>query len=387
MEAPFAPADLLAPPPAVQRFPLFDRLLTCMVSAGQGMQALCLLLSLSRAVLENHLIRLGLPTPHDRPMRSGGAKAWSMMDTLRLIMWRLAGVHPEIIAQRLDTPRSANAIRAKARRLGIPCPSRKELHKPAPESLRDPDAGMILNTLMLAAREPGQSADEALQRLRDRVVVVGSAPIALRGEILTPVAGTRSAKKQGKAPSQREFTFFSVIGGSDKADAGPTVIPATEAEVDFGNLRWFASLRGRNNPQRNKIAVWVAFMLTACGVHYVDAAEKLGVSPDSFRTFKTRTAIPSDSDRRKLGQAFDREAAGQTLARSGYELRRCLELGFWFWEHKSNRGVRLCPQARQGERVIGLRGNRFSVVTRPMLEEEKRLQHAPFAKDEFRLPA
>jgi hypothetical protein len=85
-----APPDFAHIPPVGPRFPLFDRLLTCMVSAGQGMQALCLLLSLSRSVLEDHIIRLGIASPHDRAMRAGGPKAWSLKDTLRLIFWRLA---------------------------------------------------------------------------------------------------------------------------------------------------------------------------------------------------------------------------------------------------------------------------------------------------------
>jgi hypothetical protein len=38
-----------------------------------------------------------------------------VLDTVRLIAWRIAGVHPEVIGLRLG--RSANAVRAKARRL------------------------------------------------------------------------------------------------------------------------------------------------------------------------------------------------------------------------------------------------------------------------------
>jgi hypothetical protein len=62
-----------------------------------------------------------------------------VLDTMRLIAWRVAGIHPEAIAQRLG--RSASAVRAKARRLGIPRPDRKALRKVDPERLEDPVPG------------------------------------------------------------------------------------------------------------------------------------------------------------------------------------------------------------------------------------------------------
>ena len=86
-----------------------------MVAAGQGIQALCHFLGLTRSALDEHLVRLGLATPHDRPLRQSGRHPWSVLDTVRLIAWRIAGVHHEGIGLRLG--RSANAVRAKVRRL------------------------------------------------------------------------------------------------------------------------------------------------------------------------------------------------------------------------------------------------------------------------------
>ncbi|MCB8883038.1 hypothetical protein ACELLULO517_22510 [Acidisoma cellulosilytica] len=383
--APPALPDFHQPPPATQHYPLFDRLLACMVSAGQGIQALCLFLSLSRAVLDEHIIRLGIATPHDRPMRGGGAKAWSLRDTLRLIVWRLAAVHPDVIGQRLDTPRSANAVRAKARRLGIPCPDRKALHKPQPDSLRDPGVVDFMASIMLAGIEPGQTADEALKRLRESVVVSAAEVVSL------PVKEGRPARKRNKAAGQREFPFFGIV--PDQADqkvAQPEVleIPSTENQVDFKeNLTWFAGLKGRTKAQTNRVAVWVAFMLMAGGLHYKEAAKKLGVTPAAFRTFKTNVAIPSDSDRRKMGGVFDLDAAEATLKRSGYELKRCLKSDNWFWAKKSEKGVRLSPPFRRGEKIIGERGNKFTIVTRAMLDAENRIRHVPFAEMAAKVPA
>ncbi|MCB8877434.1 hypothetical protein [Acidisoma silvae] len=379
------PAALGLPhlPPAAPQFPLFDRLLTCMVSAGQGIQALCLLLSLSRAVLDEHIIRLGIANPHDRPMRGGGAKAWSLKDAIRLIVWRLAGVHPEVIGQRLDTPRSASAVRAKARRLGIPCPDRKALHKPQPDSLRDPGASGLMATLMLAGIEPGQSADEALKRLRDSVVVSAAEVVSL------PTKEGRPRRKRNKAAGQRELPFFGIVpdqGEQKVQKPEPVQIPTAENQVNFGeDLTWFAGLKGRTKAQSNRVAVWIAFMLMAGGLHYKEAAKKLGVTPDAFRTFKTNVAIPSDSDRRKMGNVFDLDAAEATLNRSGYELKRCLNSANWFWAKKSEKGVRLSPPLRRGEKIIGEHGNKFTIITRAMLDAETRARHAPFAKTHARL--
>jgi hypothetical protein len=380
-----APPDFSHLPPAGPRYPLFDRLLTCMVSAGQGMQALCLILSLSRLVLEDHIIRLGIASPHDRALRAGGPKAWSLKDTLRLIVWRLAGVHPEVIGQRLDTPRSANAVRAKARRMGIPCPERKVLHKPHPETLRDPWTWDFMATIMLAATERGQNAEEALKRLRERVTGAPGLPVALS------VKGARASRKQGKADGQREFRFFSIVGDpSDAPLAKPEkpVAPSHEEQVNFEQpLTWFATLKGRRKAQSNRAAAWVAFMLIAGGLHYKKAAELLGVTPASFRTFKSRIAMPSDTDRRKMGNVFNLEAAKATLNRSGYELRSCLKSGNWFWEKKTSKGVRLSPQFRTTEKIIGERGNKFTIVTRAVLEAENRVRYVPFAKMAARMSA
>ncbi len=377
-----AALDFRQLPPAGPHYPLFDRVLACLVTAGQSIQALCLLLSLSHAVLDEHIIRLGLLTPHDRPMRGGGPKGWSLKDTLLMIILRLAGIHPEVIGQKLDMPRTASAVRAKARRLGIPCPKRKDVYKPDPATLRDLDVGTMLSSLMQAAG-PGQSADEILKRLRESVLTGRNEPVA------RPVNEARQPRKRDQAPGQQQFRFFGIV--SDRSDDGQATppgpqTPATEAEVDFEkDLSWFGTLRGRTKAQSNQVAVWVGFMLVAGGLHYKEAAKRLGVGPGAFRTFKTRVGIPSDTDRRKTGSVFDLEAAQITVARSGYELRRCLKSGNWFWAKKSERGVRYSPQVRKGERIIGEIGNRFKIITRSMLELEKRsARMTPFANDRAR---
>jgi hypothetical protein len=276
-------------------------------------------------------------------------------------------------------------VRAKARRMGIPCPERKVLHKPHPETLRDPWTWDFMATIMLAATERGQNAEEALKRLRERVTGAPGLPVALS------VKGARASRKQGKADGQREFRFFSIVGDpSDAPLAKPEkpVAPSHEEQVNFEQpLTWFATLKGRRKAQSNRAAAWVAFMLIAGGLHYKKAAELLGVTPASFRTFKSRIAMPSDTDRRKMGNVFNLEAAKATLNRSGYELRSCLKSGNWFWEKKTSKGVRLSPQFRTTEKIIGERGNKFTIVTRAVLEAENRVRYVPFAKMAARMSA
>ena len=109
-KGPLLPAGLLLTLAAAVVFP-FDRVLAGMVAAGHGIEAISLYLGLTRGVLLEHVVRLGLATPHDRPLRKSGARGWSVLDTMRLVAWRVAGVHPETIGARLG--RSANAVRAQ----------------------------------------------------------------------------------------------------------------------------------------------------------------------------------------------------------------------------------------------------------------------------------
>jgi len=59
----------------------FDPVLAGMVAAGQGIHAICLYLGLTRPALDEHLVRLGLRTPHERPLRKPGTRGWSCCST------------------------------------------------------------------------------------------------------------------------------------------------------------------------------------------------------------------------------------------------------------------------------------------------------------------
>jgi hypothetical protein len=196
---------------AAAGFPL-DAVLAGMVAAGQGIHAICLYLGLTRPALDEHLVRLGLRTPHERALRKPGPRGWSVLDTIRLIAWRLAGIHPDTIALRLG--RSANAVRAKARRLGIPRPDRKALQRVDPERLQDPVPGFGLG---------GQAvARDALSRPMSPSAVCGTSAglvsvrvgddragiVDVRAPLLQIARETASGRSPGRAIAQMAGSPF-----------------------------------------------------------------------------------------------------------------------------------------------------------------------------------
>ena len=383
----------------------FDRVLAGMVRAGQGIEALCCFLGLTRALLDHHLARLGLPTPHDRPPRRPGSRGWSEADTRRLIAWRVAGVHPEIIGQRLERPRSASAVRAKARRLGLEAPPRKLLHRPPPEALRDPAPGLLF-AIDTSAQPPspvgmcGRAAGEVSVAGAANGPVAAVHPLVERAE-KDGVAAASAPRRSRKArpDGQRELQLFGVVGGTAIVpDADSALVPVIEAppvdpepriprhedEVDLsGDLTWFGRIK--RLPLANRAAVWIAFMLIAGGASYKSAAKRLGVTPGMFRTFRQRARVPVDYDRKKAGDVFDPDTARVTLERSGFVLRQAVasedvpkDRVPWFWVRRSEAArIRLSPTKRPRERVPGEpRSDTFVIFTRAMLDAERRV---PFA--------
>jgi hypothetical protein len=359
-----------------------------MIAAGQGVHALCLFLHLTREALDAHIVRLGLATPHDRPIRKGGAKAWSIPDTIVASFLRLAGVHPEIIGRALSQPRSANAVRTKLRRMGLRGPRRADLFKPDPASLHLPDAGMI-------ARLTRSQADFATAAHDLRVLVVGQP-----GQPGSSAPAKRARKGRTgniiRSERQRELPLMGVVAGRDKDEAAKpelvipaavTPVPSKEELVDFNDLTWFRGLIG-TNPLTSRVAVYVVGILILGGLHYKAAARKLGLSDASFRTFRTNMGVPVDMDRSKAGTRFDAEAARITFARSGYELRLCMRTQKnWFWVKKTDKGVRVSPPYRTKERYVGERSNKIDILTRKTLDAERDFRPAPFAKVSARICA
>jgi hypothetical protein len=405
-EAPCDPAEPLDSTPEKSRqLPdkghLFNALLTAMVIAGQGVFLLCDIFGLTRTALGVHVARLGLPAPHERPGRNT-RRAWSVPDVVRLIIWRMAGVHPEVIGAKLGTPRSANAVRAKARRLGIVPPPRKMLHRPA--SLADP-GGDGLKSLVPALSllpvpvpgdeeeaagwvprkrgrprkiRPAPSVPEKLPpekrasgRKRARSVQAPSAatgvPVVAAGMESLPARApnTASTGSENLVSSKVSFAGASVAPGWSKDR-----LPRHEREIDLcdlrGDLTWFRHLNqcgkiGRTGRLHNRVAVWLAAVMIAGGLRFDAAAARLGVTPNSFRTFRTNAGIPRIG-RKQMGTVFDPAAALEVIAQSDFEIRECLRTGKFFWAARRDKGDRLSPTLKAGERPIGVEPQRWTLT-------------------------
>ena len=202
----------------------FDAVLAGMVAAGQGIQAICLYLGLSRAALDDHLARLGLKAPNDRPPRKAGPRSWSELDTRRLIAWRVCGIHPETIGERLG--RSANAVRAKARRLGIPKPDRKALQRVDPATLQDPVAGF--------GRSASAAFAEPSAKSRQAVCGTAAGPVGVRADNAggaatssSPVGESGRLDRRKAAPAAGDRGGPAVFGATSSIEPGRTADPGS----------------------------------------------------------------------------------------------------------------------------------------------------------------
>ncbi len=403
-KGPITPAGLLLTLAATVVFP-FDRVLAGMVAAGHGIEAICLYLGLTRTVLLEHVVRLGLATPHDRPMRKSGARGWSVLDTMRLIAWRVAGVHPDTIGARLG--RSANAVRAKARRLGLPVSDRKTLRKLAPGTLEEPVAGFGFSDLSQTPRSdaPAPASPASLcGRAAGQVSVGGSLGRTEIAPPCEPKPNRESAKRPQPRPrrarpaeGQRELQMFRVVRNPEPVPApvpmqqpapvsqprAPVVrpvvpVPGREEDVDFNDLTWLAHLK---NPVKNRLAVWTFGLLRFGGLHWRSIAERIGRTPRATSSLLHRCDVPRDPDRSKFASAFDKEVALANLEEFGFEVRLDEPKRQYFWRC---RGDRAKPTRNRKSRLeMGAeepyRTRTYKFLTRRDLDAS-RGRDAPFAE-------
>jgi hypothetical protein len=356
----------------------FDRVLAGMVGAGLGIGAICLYLDLSRAALDLSLVRLGLSTPHDRPLRRAAARGWSVIDTRRLILWRQAGIHPDVIGIRLD--RSANAVRGKARRLGIVPPDRKRLRRADPWSLPEPPAGFgfpePMSAELPAPAAHARPAPETQTAPPNRVAEdptdptpptddappkpaahsepnsVNASPVArttVRDEITTtphPVAQvTIASATDTRSPDHREPAV------TRPADA-PTPLPLPvvsrqtpasmpdAAATEDENLTWVGTLA---HVIYDKEAVRLIGMRQMGLEHWRRTAAVLGLTPGQLKTIRTRIDLPIDRDRRKFDHTYDPALARLNFHSCGYTLMqertnpKTGRPGHWFFRRNGSK--------------------------------------------------
>lgn len=366
----------------------FDKVLGGMAGAGLCAEALCQFLGMTRSRLDEHIVRLNLKTPGDKPLRRPNSKGWSIDDTKRLIAWRCVGVHPEVIGARLSKQRSANAVRAKARRLGLEAPPRKALFRPDPASLCDPPTDFAFGTDRgSATANCGRAAGPV-----ELAVARASEPT------VHPAKRTRASSHSPRPQGQRELPLFSLIGGTEHPR--PVILdapveaakppPATVAEVVFDDLSWIGRLK---RPLTHEPAVWAIGMLMMSGLHWRAAAEMVGKSAGALRTLRSRMGVPVDLDRKKIRHDFDEGVARATLAESNYIVRKGLIVegqkgpAEYFWVDARDRGTRLSPLRRKRDRLIERRPPEMRIVTRAELDARARNPAPSFARGNARVSA
>lgn len=297
----------------------FDVLLQSMIAAGIGLEALCTYLGLSEHCVLDHVVRLGLATPAAKPLRKPIPTGWATDDIRRLIIWRLTGVHPELIGLHLGRVRSPSAVRAKARRLGLPVPPRKSLFRPKPEQLTFEPAPPIQDS-----PHPRNFRTTVPTRIED--VDFG---------YLTWI---------GELPGRR--------GCVENAASGISTNPA---------------------------AVYAVGVVTCAGVERFTAARLLGLTEPSYRTLRTRLGIPQIANKQAFTETFDVGIGLETIKRNNLEIATGIRSSdgrppLLFWRRSNERHVRRAPPEREQRRRGDPTSNSYvTVVTRDVLDAEARV--------------
>ena len=402
-EAPGPGPSLLLSIGAVIAYP-FDRVLVGMVGAGLGIEALCEYLGLSRTALDYNLVRLGLRTPHDRPLRKGGSKRWSILDVMRLIAWRAAGIHPATIARRLD--RSVGGVYAKSRRLGIPRPDRNSLRRVDPQSLSEPLPGFgfpnPLAEVPAASPWRGTSKTPTGEPPSPGPSTLHPSPVSSDGH-----APSAPARRSRAASSQRELQLLRVIRNNPATGAAPVTqtsdgtgsttavrpaavlgpVPSVHRPTGLAqplvtpepSIFDAPAIARRSRVQCNERLVMAVSMRYFGGQHWRAIAADLNLTPGSVRSIMTRSGLPRDHGRLKFGLTYDAECAFATLQQSGYVLirdnsdRDRLETDRpLFWRHVKDRGVTRTRARRFQTGALGetdkYKGESITVVTRRDLD-------------------
>ena len=317
-----------------------DAVIIGLSTAGLSLDALSAYLGLTRDNVFEHVVRLRLPTPADTPLRKPSKSGWTVDDIQRLIAWRSIGVHPDVIGQHLSRPRSANAARSKARRLGLVAPPRKILFRPTIEQLSLP-----LPAVSVISRD-------------------SAAPV------------NRSVIRGSVSPAQQT-----------SLPLDPKPVPKSVDDVDLQDLTWVGSLRGRRGRpgaatdgiSTNHAAVFAIGIVACAAVNRHRAAELLGLTVGAYRTQRTRLGLPRIAVRSAFTDVFDVEVGQETIKRANLEIVASMrrtdgQPPQFFWRYRDERQVRLAPSERlQRKRGEPTYCKPITIVTRSILDAESRI--------------
>jgi hypothetical protein len=386
----------------------FDCVLAGMIGAGLGVEAICAYLGLSRATFDYNLVRLDLPSPHERPRRRGGRRAWTDDELRCAIYWRCLGIHPESIG--LVFGRSTSAVRSKMHRLGVPAPGRKKLHKvdvatldrtppnfgfPVPSDEQDqaPTNRLVYNRHDSSATVPPASD------VASPASAATPTPKNARQEQITRVAGQRDLTKLRVAPASKPAAPETApdvnTGNAGEEKTAETLAPVRETLDDGGHnqarvsgpadlIAKFQVIGKVRHAEANEPYLTWLTLLYLGGMHYRAISTYLGQSPSAVQSVLNRMQIPRDAKRSKFGWTCDLECAVATLEQWDFVLQRCgsnPQLADYekplFWRHKDDRYNRKRRCSRLKNREIGEHfkykgGLSVEIITREQLEAQRR---------------
>jgi hypothetical protein len=252
-----------------------------MVKAGHGMAALSLNLGLARDEIETRIAALGLPKPHEKPLRRPTSqRPWMVDDVRRLIALWLDNVGARSIAETFG--RSPASVHGKRRWLGL-----------APRE-----------RALIAERPAAECLAVALPW---RPTIDVSAIVALAA----PEPG-KWGKKEEPTPTPQVPTDAKWALGRDR-----------EKDMRFSILG-FAGLRAPAIAKR---------MLIEFGVRLTDSAVNNQVS--RLQIVRERSGLMDDYD----AEIVERRAK-EAMTRLGAVLRQCSELNRSFWYCRAMGGNR-----------------------------------------------
>ena len=325
------------PPSIAMQAGVLSRALIGMAARGHGIDFLCLCLGLARTALLDMIVELGLPTPHDSPLRRPcGRNPWSFSDTALFIALWMDGWRAQSLA--LQFGRSRGSIWAKARHLGLPRRHRRQLLNTTLVSLALARPVVVDHPVMCGAVEDATVDVLPAEHIDPPSIVQASAAetaapcVSLPARSEAPaVSLTPSAPIQDDADQGGLLNLLSPLPPELDFHSGPTgsvSFPKSKRPV----IEWVRSLDVELSRR------WWARQ------HYRMIAEAMGISPVAVQSRRFRIGLPSLFDledlhifrREELVEHFDPTVIDVHIAAAGYVERRCNQFArvgksFWFW--------------------------------------------------------
>jgi hypothetical protein len=315
----------------------FDRLLTGMVEAGLGIPALCLYLTLSESDLLARVVALGLPTPHDRPIRrAGGRNPWTAAEIRQLIEWWGDGIRVSRIAEALG--RSKSGIYYKKRRLGLPARDRKSLTDRNPLDGSD----VCLGAGVAAIEQPGPASATGF------VDLVTWWERAERGDV------ERVNREHAAAESNCRGSDVAAapgLGTVRLGTASPELLAAIQEAQRIANKQTGGERPDWTRVDLSEDEVFELALRGFAGQSRFGIARDMGISAQAAADRLTRLGMRSVREEwrshgwRKNVETFDVEIGLERMETSGSRATVCDELRTLFFVGPQDRAnVHRCPE-------------------------------------------